>query len=78
MMTKKDIHVTPHQDGWAVKKEGGERASSVHDTKAEALEQGRDQARNDHVELVIHRKDGTIQDSDSFGNDPHPPQDKVR
>lgn len=42
------------------------------------LEQGRAQAKRDQVELVIHRRDGTIQDSDSYGKDPHPPKDKKR
>lgn len=77
-MAKKDIHVVPHENGWATKKEGNERAGSVHDTKADALEQAREQARRERVEVVIHRKDGTIQDSDSYGNDPIPPKDKVR
>jgi hypothetical protein len=48
----------------------------VTDTKAEALERAREQARRENVEIVIHKKDGTIQDSDSYGNDPHPPKDK--
>ncbi len=78
MSTKKDIHVVPHQDGWATKKEGTGRAGGVYDTKNEALDQGRQQAQREKVELVIHRKDGTIQDSDSFGNDPFPPRDKKR
>ena len=78
MSDKRDIHVVPHQDGWATRKEGSERAGGVYDTKNEALEHGRDQARREEVELVIHRKDGTIQDSDSYGNDPHPPKDRVR
>jgi len=73
---KQDIHVVPREDGWAVKKEGNERASSVHDTKNNALEQAREQAKREKVEVVIHRKDGTIQDSDSYGNDPHPPKDR--
>lgn len=77
-MSKKDIHVVPHQDGWAVKKEGNERASSVHGTQAEALQQARDQGRRDQVEVVTHGRDGRIRDSDSYGNDPHPPKDKVR
>lgn len=77
-MTKKDIHVVPHKDGWAVKKEGNERASSVHDTQADALKQARDQGRQDKVEVVTHGRDGRIRDSDSYGNDPHPPKDKVR
>jgi uncharacterized protein YdaT len=75
-MSKKDIHVVPHKDGWATKKEGASRAGAVTDTKAEALERARDQAKRENVEVVIHKKDGTIQDSDSYGNDPHPPKDK--
>lgn len=77
-MSKKDLHVVPHPDGWAVRREGNERVSSVHDTKQDALNQGREQARRDRVELVIHRRDGRIHDSDSYGNDPMPPRDKVR
>ncbi len=75
-MSKKDIHVVPHKDGWATKKEGAGRAGVVTGTKAEALERAREQARRENVEIVIHKKDGTIQDSDSYGNDPHPPKDK--
>jgi uncharacterized protein YdaT len=75
-MTKKDIHVVPHKDGWATRKEGADRAGAVTDTQKEAIERAREQARRDKVEVVIHRKDGRIRDSDSYGNDPHPPKDK--
>lgn len=75
-MTKKDIHVVAHKDGWATKKEGASRAGSVHDTKKEALNHGVVHAKREKVELVIHRKDGVIQDSDSYGKDPSPPRDK--
>jgi hypothetical protein len=78
MATKRDIHVIPHDDGWTTKKEGAQRGSFVHERKTDALEQGRAQAKRDQVELVIHRRDGTIQDSDSYGKDPHPPKDKKR
>jgi len=74
-MSKKNVHITPHPDGWQVKKEGAERASKVTETKKEAVEAGRDAAKKEQSELVIHRKDGTIQDKDSYGNDPHPPKD---
>ena len=76
MSKKRDIHVVPHADGWATKKEGASRAGSVHDTKAEALVQGRSQAIREKVELVIHKRTGVIQDSDSYGNDPNPPKDR--
>lgn len=77
-MSKKDIHVVPHADGWATRKEGAERVGGVYTKKAEALEAGRSQAKREHVELVIHGKKGMIQDSDSFGHDPFPPRDKKR
>lgn len=75
-MTKKDIHVVPHKDGWATRKEGAGRAGAVTETQKQAIEQARDQARREKVEVVIHRKDGRIRDSDSYGNDPNPPKDQ--
>jgi uncharacterized protein YdaT len=75
-MTKKDIHVVPHKDGWATKKEGAQRAGTVAETQKAAIDRAREQAKRDRVEVVIHRKDGTIRDSDSYGNDPNPPKDK--
>jgi Uncharacterized protein conserved in bacteria (DUF2188) len=74
-MTKKDIHVVPHKDGWATRTEGASRAGRVHDTQGAAIEQARGQARRENVELVIHRRDGKNRDSDSYGNDPNPPKD---
>ncbi|MBK7664285.1 MAG: DUF2188 domain-containing protein [Sterolibacteriaceae bacterium] len=75
-MTKKDIHVVPHKDGWATKTAGATRAGVVVDTQREAIERAREQAQRQHVEVVIHRRDGTIRDSDSYGSDPNPPRDK--
>jgi uncharacterized protein YdaT len=72
----KRVHVVPHQDGWAVKREGAERASSVHSTQKEALEAGRPIAEREKTELVTHGTNGKIRDSDSFGSDPHPPIDR--
>lgn len=70
-----DYHVVPRDKGWAVQREGGERASSVHPTQKEAINTGRGLAQESHGELRIHGKDGRIRDSDSYGNDPHPPKD---
>ncbi|MCU7848575.1 MAG: DUF2188 domain-containing protein [Candidatus Thiodiazotropha sp. (ex Lucinoma kastoroae)] len=63
-------HVVPHKDGWANKKGGAERATSVHDTKREAEQAARAQSRSEQSELVIHDKNGAIQRKDSHGNDP--------
>lgn len=73
-MSKKDIHVVPHNGGWATRREGSERVSSRHDTQREAIEQAREWGRRDQVEVVTHRPDGRIRDSDSYGNDPFPPK----
>ena len=76
MTKKRDIHVVPHNDKWATRKEGAERVGSTANTQREAIERARDQAQREKVEVVIHRRDGRIRDSDSYGNDPFPPKDK--
>ena len=70
---KPNQHVVPHPEGWAVKPAGGQRPSSVHDTQKQAIDRGREIARKQGVELLIHRKDGRIRERDSHGNDPLPP-----
>ncbi len=37
---------------------------------------GREISKNQGSELVIHGKDGKIQQKDSHGKDPNPPKDK--
>lgn len=73
-MASKNQHVVPHQDGWAVKGAGNQRATSVHGTQQQAIDAAREIARNQQSELVIHRQDGRIRDKDSHGNDPFPPK----
>jgi len=75
-MDKKNVHVVPHADGWAVKKEGNTRATSVHDTQKGAQQAAIPIAKQERSEVVTHGRDGRIRDSDSYGNDPHPPKDK--
>jgi len=71
----KRVHVVPHADGWAVKREGNDRATSVHDTQREAQNAAIPIAKRDHTEVVTHGRDGKIRDSDSYGHDPNPPHD---
>ncbi len=75
-MAKKNIHTVPYEDGWANKREGQKVPISVHKTKDAADTKGRQVAKADEVEHVIHGKNGKIQDKDSYGNDPVPPRDK--
>jgi len=72
---RKEIHVVPKGDKWAAKKPGAKRASRVGKRKEDVLRETREQAKKENAELVIHGKDGKIQDSDSYGNDPCPPKD---
>lgn len=74
-MSKTGRHVIPSpKGGWAVRKSGGERATRVFETQREAEKFARDLAKKEHAELYIHRKDGTIRQRDSYGNDPLPPR----
>lgn len=74
MADKKNIHTVPTEDGWANRREGGQRASSTHDTKSDAQAAGRAAAKKDGVEHLVHKKDGSIGERNSYGNDPHPPK----
>lgn len=75
-MGKQNVHVVPHEVGWAVKKEGNQKVSSLHSTQKDAIEAGKQSAKDLGSELVIHGRDGRIRDKDSYGNDPFPPRDK--
>ena len=76
-MAKKTHHVVPNPSGgWSVKKGGAERASKVFKTQVDAIDYAKEQAKKAHSELYVHRKDGTIRERDSYGNDPFPPKDK--
>ena len=75
ILSKKNYHVVPQEKGWAVKLSGAERASSRHATQGEAINAGKQLAESRRTELVIHRPNGQIRDSDSYGKDPFPPRD---
>lgn len=73
-MAKQSVFVVPHGGGWAVRRTGNDRVSSMHGTKEQAVTAGRRAAKADHTELVVQNRDGKIGQKDSFGNDPHPPK----
>jgi uncharacterized protein YdaT len=72
----KNVHVTPHRDGWQVKGEGNSKATKVTQTQQEAIKAAIPIAKNNQSEVVIHGKDGRIRDKDSYGNDPSSKKDK--
>lgn len=73
-MTKRNQHVVPHSNGWAVKGAGAGKATSVHPTQSAAISAGRNIAQNQRTELLIHGENGQIRARDSYGNDPFPPK----
>src|SRR5688500_832737 len=60
-MAKDVLHVVPHEQAWAVKREGNERVSSTHTTQKDAIEAARELAK-ERDDIVIHRADGTIRE----------------
>lgn len=73
-MAKKNQHILPHSQGWAVKSAGASRATVVVSTQKQAIDIGRAISKNNKSELIIHRPDGRIRDKDSHGKDPYPPK----
>jgi hypothetical protein len=56
----KRTHVVKRDSGWAVKKEGTKRATKVYTTKEQAVK-GAEKSRKSGSDVVIHKKDGSIQ-----------------
>lgn len=78
-MGKNDRFVVKHEDGWAVKKAGADRASSVHDTQKAAEHRAKEIVENlGGGEVRIQGNSGKFRDSDTTrgGNDPSPPRDR--
>ena len=72
----KNQHVVKRTTGWAVKGEGNKKASSLHETQAEAIKAATKIAKNEESEVVIHGRDNKIRDKDSYGSDPFLPKDR--
>jgi hypothetical protein len=72
-------HVVPNPDGgWDVKAPGASRASAHADTQAAAELRAKEiVGRAGGGEVLIHRPNGQIRDSDTVapGRDPFPPRD---
>jgi uncharacterized protein YdaT len=57
----KRIHVIPQNDKWAVKSEGSSKAARVLPRKDAAISQAKQIAKRSSKDVVVHRKDGTIE-----------------
>lgn len=74
MSSSKNYWTTKHPDGWAVKREGADRASSVHSTQAEAWSETRRLAKGTGGEAILQGEDGKIREKNSYGVDHFPPK----
>jgi hypothetical protein len=54
------VHVIKRQDRWAVRKHGASRVSKIYQSKEEAVK-GAQKLKRKGYDLVIHKKDGSIQ-----------------
>lgn len=69
-MTKKNQHVVPLGNGWAVLPEGAKRATVIATKQSDAIAFARNIAKSTRMELIIHGRNGKIRDRSSYGNDP--------
>ncbi len=73
---RKTYHLSYDEDmeSWKIEYEGADFPFSLHPTKEEALEAGRELARQQAPSLlVVHRMDGSVQNEYTYDEDPYPP-----
>jgi adenine/guanine phosphoribosyltransferase-like PRPP-binding protein len=65
---KRTWHVIPTAGNWVVKRGGTRRATRVLSNQADAIALARSIARGAEGEVIIHRKDGTMQEHEVVRN----------
>lgn len=71
MAERKVYHVMPYHSVWQVRGEGARRASSVHQTKEEAVSRAKELARkHDPSQIKIHNADGSVETEHPGGEAP--------
>ncbi len=73
-MKKKNVHVVPSDNNWAVRTEGAQRAAKITSTQQEAIEIARKMAKANKSELLVHGENGKIRQKNSYGPDNFPPK----
>ena len=76
MPKRKVVYVSPTgKSDWRVKTEGAQRALKNFENKADAIDFGRQVAKNaDRGQLKIQKRDGTFQKEYTYRKDPFPPE----
>jgi hypothetical protein len=70
------VHVVPSGSKFVAKEAGNNKPLTKPTTQASAIKKAIPVAKENKSEVVIHRRDGTIRDTDSYGNDPSSIKDK--
>lgn len=73
-MKRRNQHVVPRGDQWAVQSAGGERATRIVSTQRQAIRIATDIAKNQRSELIVHGQDAKISWRNSYGEDSYPPK----
>ncbi len=61
-------HVVPHEQGWAVRREGNKRITSKHRKQSTAIRKAKTLAKRYKADVIIHRESGGIRDRISYRN----------
>lgn len=73
-MSKKNQHVVPRGNNWAVQGAGNEKATRIVSTQTEAIKIAKEIAINQKSEMFIHRPNGQIRERNTYGKDNFPPK----
>ena len=70
------LHVVPKSGGWVVTASGAGQRTQEFSRKEDAVQFGESVARRKRTGLIIHGRDGKIQDIDVYRAHPLPPRDR--
>ncbi len=62
-------HVVPHENVWAVRREGNQRITSKHRKQSTAIRKAKTLAKRYKADVIIHRESGGIRDRISYRED---------
>lgn len=71
-----NYHITPTENGWALKKQGAERASKTATTKVEIIKLATEFLDGKTASLKIHKEDGSIQEERTYPRSADPKKTK--
>jgi hypothetical protein len=70
------LHVVPKSGGWVVTASGAGQPTQQFSRKEDAVQFGESVAKRKRTSLIIHGRDGKIQDIGAHGADPLPPRNR--